>query len=118
MGRPRETVKQPKPSRDNQLPGYTGFVQHSKDTFAKTCERHIAFSINSQGDTVGGFATLLQHGAGGGFALVKVPRLLLQQPEADHGGGGVPAHCLADKVLGAGFAQALCLVAGTWAAQT
>jgi len=67
MGRPRETVKQPKPSRDNQLPGYTGFVQHSKDTFAKTCERHIAFSINSQGDTVGGFATLLQHGAGGGF---------------------------------------------------
>ena len=23
-------------SRDNQLPGYTGFVQHSKDTFAKT----------------------------------------------------------------------------------
>ena len=77
MGRPRETVKQPKPSRDNQLPGYTGFVQHSKDTFAKTCERHIAFSINSQGDT-----------------------------------WGVLPHCCS-MVRGAGFAQALCLVAGT-----
>jgi hypothetical protein len=37
MGLPRETGGEAKMSnRNNQLPGYTGFVQHSKDTFAKT----------------------------------------------------------------------------------
>lgn len=37
MGLPRETGGQARmTNRDNQLPGYTGFVQHSKDTFAKT----------------------------------------------------------------------------------
>eukprot|EP01043_Picozoa_sp_COSAG02_P017518 COSAG02_NODE_795_length_17133_cov_6.577727_17_plen_426_part_00 len=37
MGLPRETGGiASMPDRNNQLPGYTGFVQHSKDTFAKT----------------------------------------------------------------------------------
>ena len=37
MGLPRETGGQARmTNRNNQLPGYTGFVQHSKDTFAKT----------------------------------------------------------------------------------
>jgi hypothetical protein len=36
-GLPRETGgTAAMPNRDNQVPGYTGFVQHSKDTFAKT----------------------------------------------------------------------------------
>ena len=37
MGLPRETSKSAPPDTTiTQLPGYTGFVQHSKDTFAKT----------------------------------------------------------------------------------